>query len=98
MRQKALGGKINKEMGNVVMIEACNLWLELSFKSLMESVWKDFPKQRVIADPVNGQPIHLPNYLMLSKRPRYRNMFFTVNEQLRNFCKLKAFQGFARFV
>jgi len=48
------------------------VWLRGSFDELMQTVWKEFPKQKLSANPSSGEPHFMLNYLGLSRVPRYR--------------------------
>ena len=59
------------------------VWLRSSFCELMQTVWQEFPKQKLTSNPSSGQPNFMLNYLGLSRVPRYRQFFFIANILLR---------------
>jgi len=68
-------------------------WLKFSFGRMMEQVWLEFPKQKYTQDPITGDYLPLLNYLILSKKHRYRAFFFQANVCLRDHIKQKIFDS-----
>ena len=66
---------------NGTHIKFCEIMLRSTFGVLMENVWLEFPKQKIIQS--SGHRHLLLNYLALSKNPRYRQFYFTANIVLR---------------
>ena len=60
----------------------------------METVWLEFPKQRISLNHSSGKDHHLLNYLGLSQNPRYRQFFYIANLLLRKHLLAKYFNGF----
>ena len=90
--------KVTSAMPTGQQIAAAHKWLELSFEKMMKRIWMEFPKQKIEIDTLTQQPILLPNYLSLSKRPRYREFFFQSNDTLRRFILLKLIKVWKGFV
>lgn len=76
-------------MQNPSQIHACKIWLQLSFSTVMEAVWKDFPKQELKYDHETGDELCFQNHLQLSRRPRYYQFFFDANRTLRRRTQLR---------
>ena len=75
--------KIRHPPTNGNFLRVCEVWLRASFGDLMQTVWDEFPKQKLSLNPSTGQPHFLLNYLGLSRVPRYRQFFYIVNLLLR---------------
>ena len=67
--------------------------LEHSFLKLMQSVWTDFPKQKLSRDPINGKETLMLNYIGLSKNRRYKQYFWFANTRVRQWIMMKVFKG-----
>lgn len=57
---------------NGPFLKCCEIMLRASFGSLMDTVWQEFPKQKISVNHTSGHQHHLLNYLGLSRNPRYR--------------------------
>eukprot|EP00347_Sterkiella_histriomuscorum_P021862 403332508 len=77
--------QVNSVPQNGAFINCARLLLENSFSKVMESVWKEFPKQKQTINKITQKENSLLNYIGLSKNQRYRSFFYHANENLRKY-------------
>ena len=96
MRDVIRSERVDTAMSCPSQLKCANIWLQASFGELMESVWADFPDQKIGYDKKiqNGQVLPFLNkYLQVSKRPRYQSFFIDANNFMADDAVDKAFRG-----
>ena len=68
---------------------AAEVWLDYSIGPVMNRVWMDFPRQKLVKS--NGKTNLLLNYLRIDKRRRYKDYYEQVNTKLRLHLMAKVF-------